>query len=76
VLTPFVVHVERNGTQTAAAAVADGLATAEGLAGAAAPDGWRRDSTQLVEAFADEDASAKRVRQTISSLQDDVLPPL
>jgi putative drug exporter of the RND superfamily len=76
VLKPFVVLVERNGSPAAAATVADRLATTEGIAGAAAPPSWRRDDTQLVEAFPSVDGAARSVRGTISDIQDDVLPKL
>jgi RND superfamily putative drug exporter len=76
VIKPFVVLVEHNGSQAAAATIAARLRSTAGIAGAAAPDGWRRGSTQLVEAFPSEDGAAKPVRKTISSLQHTVLPQL
>jgi RND superfamily putative drug exporter len=74
VIKPFVVLIENNASPAAAKAVADRVATADGVTGAAAPPDWRTDGSQLVEAFADEDAAARRARGTISHLQDDVLP--
>ena len=76
VLKPFVVLVENNSSQAAAAAIAKQLGSASGVAGAAAPDGWQRGSSQLVEAFPSEDGAARPVRGTISNLQDTVLPQL
>ncbi|HEU0302990.1 MAG TPA: MMPL family transporter, partial [Gaiellaceae bacterium] len=76
VIKPLVVLVERNGSRDAAAAVAGRLAATEGIAGAAAPPGWQRGETQLVEAFPTVDSAARSVRGTISNLQDDVLPAL
>jgi RND superfamily putative drug exporter len=76
VLKPFVVLIENNGSRAAAVDVAERLSTTEGMAGAAAPPTWRAGDSQLVEAFADEDAAAKGARGTISHIQDDVLPQL
>jgi putative drug exporter of the RND superfamily len=76
VTKPFVVLVEGNGSREAAATVAGRLAATEGIAGAAAPPGWRQGETQLVEAFPSVDAAAKSARGTIDDLQDDVLPAL
>jgi len=75
-IKPLVVLVERNGSRAAATAVAERLSATEGIAGAAAPPGWQRGETQLVEAFPVVDGAAKSVRGTISNLQDDVLPAL
>jgi putative drug exporter of the RND superfamily len=76
VLKPLVVLVERNGSREAASAVADRLATSDGIAGAVAPPAWRQGETQLVEAFPAVDSAARSARGTISNLQDDVLPGL
>ena len=76
VLKPLVVLIEGNGSRSAAETVADRLADAEGIDGAAAPSDWQRGETQLVEAFPSVDSAAKSVRGTISNLQDDVLPEL
>ena len=76
VIKPFVVVVERNPSRAAAETVAERLSQTEGIAGAAAPRGWRRGATQLVEAFPAEDGAARPVRGTISKLQDDVLPAI
>ena len=75
-LKPFIVLVEGNGSREAAVAVADRLATAEGISGAAAPAGWQRGETQLVEVFPSVDSAARSARGTISELKDDVLPSL
>ena len=74
VTKPFVVLVERNGSREAAAAVANRLATTEGVSGASAPAAWRQGDTQLVEAFPAVDGAARSARGTISTIQDDVLP--
>jgi putative drug exporter of the RND superfamily len=76
VIKPFVVLVEHNGSQATAVTIAERLRSTAGIAGAAAPDGWRRGTTQLVEAFPSEDGAAKPVRKTISNLQHTVLPQL
>jgi len=76
VIKPFVVLVENNGSQEAATTIAKRLASTAGIAGAAAPPGWRRGSTQLVEAFPNEDGAARPVRGTIANLSDEVLPQL
>jgi RND superfamily putative drug exporter len=76
VLKPFVVLIERNGSRAAAETIAERLDDTEGIAGAAAPRSWRRDDSQLVEAFPAVDAAAKSARGTISNIQDDVLPSL
>jgi RND superfamily putative drug exporter len=75
-LKPLVVLVENNGSRTAARTVAARLAAVDGIAGAAAPSGWRRGSSQLVEAIPSEDSAARSVRGTISDIQHSVLPSL
>jgi putative drug exporter of the RND superfamily len=76
VIKPFVVLIEHNGSRRAAEAVAARLAQTRGITGASAPPGWRKGSTQLVEAFSSTDASSRPARRTISDIQNDVLPPL
>ena len=74
VLKPFVVLVERNPSRAAAETVAERLSQTEGIAGAAAPRGWRAGRDAARRGIPDEDGAAKPVRGTISKLQDDVLP--
>ncbi len=76
VLKPFVVLGEHCCTPQAAATIVGTLDHTPGIAGAAAPPGWRKGDTQLIEAFPAEDGAAKPVRKTISRLQHDVLPLL
>ncbi len=76
VLKPFVVLGEHCCTPQAAAKIVATLDRTPGVAGAAAPTGWRKGDTQLIEAFPAEDGAAKPVRKTISRLQHDVLPSL
>jgi putative drug exporter of the RND superfamily len=76
VMKPLVVLIERNGSPSAAAAVARRLGETEGIDGAAAPPAWRRGTSQLVEAFPVEDGAAASTSETISRLQKNVLPAL
>jgi RND superfamily putative drug exporter len=76
VTKPFVVLVEGEHSPTALQAIVRRLEDTPGIAGAAAPPGWRSDGTALVEAFPSQDAAAKDTRTTISRVQDQVLPSL
>ena len=73
---PFVVLIEGNPGPQALRTVVSRLETTPGIAGASAPPAWRKDNTALVEAIPSQDGAAKPVRQTISNLQNDVLPAL
>ena len=73
---PFVVLIESNPGSQALDTVVSRLETTPGIAGASAPPAWRKGNTALVEAIPSQDGAAKPVRQTISNLQDDVLPAL
>jgi RND superfamily putative drug exporter len=76
VLKPFVVLAEGNPTRAQLDRVASTLAGVEGVSGAAAPPEWRRNGTGLVEVFPATDGASREARQTISTVQDDVLPSL
>jgi RND superfamily putative drug exporter len=76
VTKPFVVLVEDNASPAVAQAVAARLAETDGVAGAAAPAAWRSGTSQLVESFPAVDGAARSARETISRIQDDVLPQL
>ncbi len=76
VVKPFVVLVERNPGPQALRTVVARLESTPGIAGASAPAAWRKGTSALVEAIPSQDGAAKPVRQTISKLQDDVLPAL
>jgi putative drug exporter of the RND superfamily len=75
VMKPYVVLVENAGPP-ADAFVATQLRTMPGIENAAAPPGWRRGSTGLVEAFPSSDSASGGSSKTISRLQQDVLPAL
>jgi len=70
VIKPFVVLTP----EAQAADVAERLRSVEGVAGAAAPQDWRKDGLALVEAIPAQDGSSKSVRGTISRVKD-ALPP-
>ena len=70
VIKPFVVLTP----EAQAADVAERLRSVEGVAGAAAPQDWRKDGLALVEAIPAQDGSSKSVRGTISGVKD-ALPP-
>jgi RND superfamily putative drug exporter len=76
VLKPFVVLAEHDGSPQTLQTIASRLRETPGVVGAAAPPGWRRNGTALVEAFPSADGAARSVRHTISNLQHDVLPAL
>ena len=71
---PFVVVVEGDASQADVEQVAEAMAGAEGVSGAAAPSDWRREGIALVEAFPSVDGSDREVRGIISDLREDVLP--
>ena len=74
VLKPFQVVVEGPATPRELDEVASAVAGDEGIAGAAAPPGWRADEFALVEAFSTSDGSSDETSATIHRLEDDVLP--
>jgi RND superfamily putative drug exporter len=76
VLEPFVVLAEHGPTSADLRQVVARLDQTPGIAGAAAPRGWRRDGLALVEAFPSVDSSSAAARTTISQLQDRVLPSI
>jgi len=76
VLKPFVVLVEHDRSQRTLDTIAARLDRTPGITGAAAPPGWAKGTSALVEAFPAADGADKPVRKTISSLQHDVLPAL
>jgi RND superfamily putative drug exporter len=76
VLKPFVVLAEGNPTPAQLERVTSTLDSAEGVSGAAAPPAWRREGTALIEAFPASDGASREARTTISTIKDDVLPPL
>ena len=71
---PYVVLVENGSTPTVLAKTAAAVASAKGIAGAAAPTAWRRGAVGLVEAFGTDDANSRPAVSTISNLQHNVLP--
>jgi putative drug exporter of the RND superfamily len=73
-LKPFVILVEKDSRPQTLTALVSRLEQTPGIEGAAAPRGWRKGNTALVEAFATTDPAAKSVRTTISHLQHDMLP--
>jgi putative drug exporter of the RND superfamily len=66
VIKPFVVLTR----EEQAADVAQRLRTVEGVAGAAAPDDWKKDGLALVEAVPSHDGSSKEIRGTITRVKD------
>ncbi len=74
VLKPFEVVVEGSYTAADLRVVEQALEGADGVSGAAVPEGARTEGLALVEAFPDADGSAKETRTTISRLKDDVIP--
>jgi RND superfamily putative drug exporter len=67
-LKPFVVLTTPDQAQT----VAERVRGVEGIAGAAAPPGWRADGSALVEAIPSTDAATKFARGTIDRVKDDL----
>ncbi len=74
VMKPFVVLAEGNPTQAELDTLVSRLDQTEGIAGAAAPEAWRKDGLALVEAFPSDDGSSREARDTISRVKNDVLP--
>jgi RND superfamily putative drug exporter len=69
VMKPFVVLVDDNGDPKAVAAK---IGRVPGVAGAAAPQGWRKGSASLVEAFPDADGAATSTRGTIKRVRSEL----
>jgi putative drug exporter of the RND superfamily len=67
---PFVILTPASETGE----VVSRVSSVEGVVGAAAPPGWKRDGVALVEAIPSHDGSSKEVRGTIDRVKD-VLPP-
>jgi putative drug exporter of the RND superfamily len=65
-IKPFVVLTSAGETGE----VVDSLRRVEGVAGATAPESWRKDGLALVEAIPSADGSSKAVRGTISRVKD------
>ena len=76
VLKPFEIVVEGDFTPSDLSTVVRRLDETEGIAGAAAPENYRRGNLALVEAFPSTDGSSPETRKTISRLKDDVIPGL
>jgi putative drug exporter of the RND superfamily len=76
VLKPFVVVAEHGSTRSDLRQVVARLDRTPGIAGAAAPDAWRRNDVALVEAFPTTDSISKPAHTTIRDLQDRALPSL
>ena len=74
VIKPFEILIEGNSSQAAADAVVKAVAATPGIAGAAAPAGWVKGDTRIVEAFSAYDGSSRKTRPVISALQDTTLP--
>jgi RND superfamily putative drug exporter len=66
VVKPFMVLTRED----QAGEVAERLRNVEGVAGAAAPEGWRKDGVALVEAIPAVDGSSKAVRKIITRVKD------
>jgi putative drug exporter of the RND superfamily len=66
VMKPFVVLVEDGKSREPVVAK---LRATPGVAGAAAPAGWRKGSKSIVEAFPASDGSSKEVRSTIKRVR-------
>jgi RND superfamily putative drug exporter len=73
---PFEILVEGANAAGAAPRVAQALAKTPGVDGATAPSGWRTPSAAIVEAIPSADGASKTTKDTISTLQHDVLPRL
>ena len=69
VMKPFVVLVDDSGDPKAVAAK---IGRVPGVAGAAAPQGWRKGSASLVEAFPDADGAATSTRGTIKRVRSEL----
>jgi len=76
VMKPFQILVEGGATPAKLKSVVSTVAATPGVAGAAAPEQWRRGGTAIVEAFPAADGAARSMRPVISNLQDNVLPGL
>ena len=76
VMKPFQILVEGGATTAKLKSVVSTVAATPGVAGAAAPEQWRRGGTAIVEAFPAADGAARSMRPVISNLQDNVLPRL
>jgi len=76
VMKPLAVLVEGKDAAAVARRVVTALATAPGMAGAAAPPEWTANGVAVVEAFLAADGSSSRAADTISALKRDVVPGL
>ncbi len=76
VMKPFQILVEGEATPAKLKSVVSTVAATPGVAGAAAPEQWRRGGTAIVEAFPAADGATRSMRPVISNLQDNVLPGL
>jgi RND superfamily putative drug exporter len=65
-IKPFVVLAP----EADAGTIASSLRGIEGVAGAVAPQNWRKDGSALIEAIPADDGSSKAVRGTISRVKD------
>jgi RND superfamily putative drug exporter len=77
VFLPHIVVVERGSSVGASGSlerVADEVANAPGIYGAAAPPAWRKDGVGLIEAFGTDDGNSRAAAKTVSRLRHDVLP--
>jgi RND superfamily putative drug exporter len=76
VLEPYVVVADNHPSTSDLRQVAARLNGTSGIAAAAAPPSWHHGGTALVEAFGSVDAASKPAENTISSLENHVLPSL
>ncbi len=76
VLKPFDILVENDGSSATLTAIVSQVQQTPGIAGAVAPQSWRRDGSAIVEAFPDVDSAAPAAGRTASTLKHDVLPSL
>lgn len=76
VYLPYIVLAEGRATAGSLSRLADGVRTAGGIYGAAAPPSWRAGTTGLVEVFGRDDPSSRRAKKVISNLQGSTLPAL
>ncbi|MFL5955548.1 MAG: MMPL family transporter [Gaiellaceae bacterium] len=73
---PFEVLVEGNPSPQNLQLIANRVGSTQGVAGAVAPTDWHRNGAAVVEAIPAADGAATATKQTISNLQQNVLPEL
>jgi putative drug exporter of the RND superfamily len=76
VLKPLIVLLENNRSPRTLSEVVSRVGSTPGISGAVAPKTWRKDGTQLVEAFPSVDSAAPAAAHTASTIKKEVLPPI